>query len=253
MVSPAKVFDLNLVMSRSALILFIAWAPLAGGTLGCTTSEPGAGEGPSAQELREVPESKLPALADPSPTSNPAVEAAGPQGWKRLPRNDEQYLIGWYGGSNPNILPRIFVRVEDWDGEDTTPENAPALAAKIHQSLQSSKDVVEWPQPMLLGEEPWARYVVDARLGNAKAEKQILQRAAGGKLYTVELQIYRGKILESRDQAYAVAAKLNFEAGPAAESPAEPSAEPAADSEPLAEPSSTDSAPAGEAAPDGAP
>jgi hypothetical protein len=194
--------------------LFLVWPVLLAAVAGCTSSSgtsPRGGAGEASGRLREVPSSKLPALADPSPTSDPAVEVGGPQGWKRLPRRDEQYLVGWYGGTNPNVLPRVFVKVEEWTGQagDTTPDNLTELNAEIGRALESKKDqVLESPQAMLLGGEPWVRFVEEARLGNAQAEKQILQRVIGGRLFTVELQIYPGKILEARDQAYAVAAAL---------------------------------------------
>jgi hypothetical protein len=178
-------------------------------------------------------------LADPSPTSDPGVEVAGPQGWKRLPRRDDQYLIGWYGGNNPNVLPRIFVRAEDWTGqaEDTTGDNLKELAAEIDRSLPSKKDqVLERPQAMLLGGDPWVRFVEAARLGNAQAEKQVLQRVIGGRLFTVELQIYPGKILESRDQAYAAAASLTVQPPELSSTETAPPQEPTAETPPPAQP-----------------
>ena len=210
-------------------ILFFGLAGLLAAATGCPTSAPEDAPPSAATRpdgLREVPEKQLPPLGDYSPTSDPALEAAGPQGWKRLPRNDEQYLIGYYGAARPNVLPRIFVRGEDWAGqaEDTTRENIAELAAEIDQSLSGGEaQVLERPQAMLLAGEPWVRYVEEARLGNARAEKQILKRVAGGRMYTVELQIYYGKILEARDHAYAVAAELKFDpAGGKATNPAPP-------------------------------
>ncbi len=211
---------------------------------GCSSSsEPSSGGGAPSDRasgepktIREVPARQLASLADPSPTSDPAVQASGPEDWKRLPRKDDHYLIGWYGGSNPNILPRIFVRAEDWtgDAEDTTKTNVSDLATEIEQSLTAKKNqVIEWPQAMLLGGEPWVRHVEHARLGNARAEKQVLNRVVGGRLYTVELQIYVGKILEARDRAYAVAAGLTF-------SPSEPAQEAPSDAEPFEAPSTDD-------------
>lgn len=191
---------------------------LAVAVAGCQSSTTSDNGPPSAARrengVREVPASQLAPLTSHSPTSDPHLEAAGPEGWKRLPRNDEKYLIGFYGATNPNVLPRIFVRKESWKGgaEDTTPENVTELAAEIGQSLQGKGDqVLEPPQAMLLAGEPWVRYVENSRLGNARAEKQVLQRVVNGQLYTVELQIYYGKILESRDQAYAVAAGLKVQ------------------------------------------
>jgi hypothetical protein len=191
--------------------------------------------GEEAPRVREVDAARLPSLNDPSRTADPSVEAAGPQGWKRLERKDDQYLIGWYGGGNSNVLPRLFLRRGDWTGKapDTTPGNVLDLAAEFDRSLQARQQPpLEWPQAMLLGGQPWVRYVDEARLGNARAEKQILHRVVKGKLFTVELQVYPGKILESRDQAYAVAAALNFDAAaaPSAEIPSEEAeTEPATD------------------------
>jgi hypothetical protein len=96
----------------------------------------------------------------------------------------------------------------------------------MDESLQGNEDVLERPQPMLLGGAPWVRHVEEARMGNAKAEKQILQRVVNGKLYTVELQVYSRKILESRDQAYAVAASMKFSADASSERSSEAPAEP---------------------------
>lgn len=175
--------------------------------------------------MRQVSAADLPPLADPSPTSDPTVEASGPEGWKRLPRNDNQYLIGWYGGTTPNALPRIFIRTTEWTGQagDTTTSNVAELTNEIDQKLASEeKQVTESPLAMILGETPYVRYVEDARVGQARAEKQILQRVANGRLYTVELQIYDGKILDARDHAYAVAAGLKIAASDAAPTDALP-------------------------------
>jgi hypothetical protein len=241
----AGTMSLRSSLARSFRIVWLVGLAALGGCTSSSGTAPAGGSGAAeAIRLREVPESQLPPLADPSPTSDPAVEVAGPQAWKRLPRRDDQYLIGWYGGSNPNVLPRIFVRAEDWTGqaEDTTGENLKELAAEIDRSLRSKKDqVLERPQAMLLGGEPWVRYVKAARLGNAQAETQVLQRVIGGRLFTVELQIYPGKILESRDQAYAVAASLTVQPpelssteiappnAPTAEAPPAAPAQPASD------------------------
>jgi hypothetical protein len=135
------------------------------------------------------------------------------------------------------VLPRILVRASDWTGQsaDTTPENVVALKKEFEQSLTANKNVIERPQAMLLGGEPWVRYVDEAQLEGKKAERQILQRVVGGKLYTVELQIFVRKILESRDQAYAVAAGLKFKPAAAAapgESAAPGSTEPSTGADP---------------------
>ncbi len=226
---------------------FLAAAAMAGFLLaGCSSSSPTAGEasgGPAGDSgIRKVSAANLPPLADPSPTSDPTVEAAGPEGWKRLPRKDDQYLIGWYGGTTPNALPRIFIRVTEWTGQagDTTKENVIALAEEIEQKLtRENKPVKEPPLAMVLGDTPYVRYVEDARVGQVRAEKQVLQRIANGRLYTVELQIYDGKILDSRDHAYAVAAGLKIEpsTAPAHVVPDTPEGDPTpSDTEPSDEP-----------------
>jgi hypothetical protein len=104
---------------------------------------------------------------------------------------------------------------------------------------------------MVLRDAVWLRHVEEAHLGKAKAEKQVLQRVVGGRLYTVDLEVYDGKILEKRDGAavrdfaYSVAAELQF-------TPVEkPAAAPTDELPGENDPASPDAAvPAGEAATD---
>lgn len=175
------------------------------------------------------------------------IEIAPPEQWTVAPRQ-KNYLVLFVPGKL-NDLPRISVTVVDspFGNEDTSEENAAALAKAVQTALENdkAKRVRELPKAIVLGGRAWVRHVRQATMSKELCAVQSLQIVRGGRLYTIEL-ISQAKsdaqadiaaaVTRHRDRAYAVAANIRFtqEAGFGApplsnEKPAEerPAAKPA--------------------------
>jgi hypothetical protein len=63
---------------------------------------------------------------------------------------------------------------------------------------------------MVIGKNAFARYVKGAKINNLPAEVQVLSTVRGGRGYNVELRVRPEELKKYRDEAYAVAAALEF-------------------------------------------
>jgi hypothetical protein len=122
-------------------------------------------------------------------------------------------------------LPRIVVRSEPTvvgEIKDVTAENVVAYAEEVAKDLEAKgKKPQENLRPLILGENPWVRYVKKARYPRGgegsqdmvDAEWQVLQTVRGGRTYYVDWQVLAGKLATEttqRDAAYAVAGTMKF-------------------------------------------
>lgn len=174
-------------------------------------------ESTSAQ-LKSVSAAELPKLGDflpPLPPNKPVVRVASPATWVPKQR-DASFLCAFTEKKGQNV-PAIVVKIVEppaVDGfENVDQENVADFAAAVQATL---KDPLEDAVPLLLGEHAFARYVKRASLNNLPVEQQVLATMKNGRMFTVELRVRPGKPEEFesyRDQAYAVAAGLEFLAG----------------------------------------
>lgn len=204
--------------SGAAGLLLLCLATGCGG-------KPADDDSPSEPAVKEVSADKLPPLADYLPPLDEGrIQIAPPTDWKVLSR-DNKYLMRMVRGSEVG-LPRILITTEllTPEGIDTaTPENVVEFTAKVGAGLKERKAAVLEPAlPMVIGENAFARYVLKAKMGQSMIERQVLQTAWQGRMYTVDLQVTdQAEMKKHRDVAYAVAAGLKFIADPAADKPAE--------------------------------
>lgn len=188
------------------------------------------------------------------PLEGGSLEIAAPRGWE-WSRAGADYLVGFHEkGSSLNNLPRILVSVEDspypgiTDIDDT---NIKDLVAQVSKSL-AGKELKEAVAPVTLGKKNCARFVDFAKKGNAVVARQTLKTVAGGRLYTIRLDVHAPQFSKFERAAYAVAASMKFSGATASSAPTpveEPPASEEAEEEPTKaeteeEPPPTESEPA---------
>ncbi len=181
---------------------------------------PGAKVEPAAPSVRTVAADTLPIGDYLPPLDGGKVEVAKPKDWT-VPSRDKKYVVRFRRSSTSNF-PRIHVTTEDddWSGiTDLTADNVAQFAKALQDKLDADESVtlIEPVIPMILGNQPVARYVRRTRFKTAEksvtVERQILFTRGAGKIYIVDLQTPSGRIPAYRDAGYAVAASLKFQAG----------------------------------------
>lgn len=141
-----------------------------------------------------------------------ALEIAPPQGWDFKRAGNESLVAFVPAGSTVNNLPRILVSVEDCpfpDFADVNAGNVEQFTAKLAGTL-ADKALAGEAQPLLLGDNAFARYVAFARQGNATVANQHLVTSQNGHMYTVRLESYQAQFQAHRDAGYAVGASMKF-------------------------------------------
>lgn len=150
------------------------------------------------------------------PLDDGRLTLAAPKGWKFVPRPSNSLIKFDKGGTLG--IPSIDVTVEPSpysEFENLTKENVVAFAKlRDKEMLENGRPLLEPAKPMIIGGRPCVRYViavrVTSRMGSLDAERQVLETIHDERLYSVNLLILEGEILESRDAAYAVAASMKF-------------------------------------------
>ncbi|HRX81155.1 MAG TPA: hypothetical protein P5307_18930, partial [Pirellulaceae bacterium] len=132
-----------------------------------------------------------------------------------------KYVVRFSSLAAGGGLPRIDVIVEeDKLGEltDLSEENVVEFTSAIAKHLDEAGTVViEPPLPMIIGSVPCARYVSNLKLnvggGTIVVERQTLALLHAGRLYKINLSVEVGKLLDSRDAAYAICSAIRFPVG----------------------------------------
>jgi len=175
------------------------------------------------------------------PLEGGKLEIAAPRGWV-FSRAGKEYLVGFHEkDSSLNNLPRILVSAEDSPFPGITnvdDSNISDLVAKVSTSL-AGKELKEPVAPVTLGNNYCARFVVFAKKGNAVVAQQTLKTVAGGRLYTIRLDVHAPQFSRFEQAAYAVVASMKF-SGTATSSPPPEVDEPSATAEAEEEASTTD-------------
>lgn len=177
------------------------------------------------------------------PLDEGRIEVTGPAKWKVLSRSSS-YLVGFYRitADSPPLI-QMTVDSEKWTDTavktatlDNLDDFVAAMEKLVASELAEGAELQETIVPLILGDRPWARYVRGARFkvkGNLTAgDRQFLRTVVDGRIYTIELQVFKGKILDYRDDAYAVAANMKFTPG----GEAAPNPLPMPSEEPMGEP-----------------
>jgi hypothetical protein len=192
--------------------LLLGGALLAGGC-GPSDDQPrGRDTGAVDDRLKEVAISDLKTGVGEymPPLDEGRIELALPEGWKFLSRHAD-YVVRFYH-ADPNSLPRILVTVEEatWDAAPTVSrENVEDFARHVARQLdENDTKLIEPVKPMMIGPTPCARYVAAGKHHDVAVERQVIQTQLADRVYTIELQVFEGTILQYRDAGYAVAASL---------------------------------------------
>jgi hypothetical protein len=211
----------------------LAWLPGCGGTNGDKSparAKEAASEGEAAKdEIKHYDITDLPPVDEPlqRPLDGGRLEICPPADWAFS--NQANYLVVFAKGK-VSELPRMTVAAADspHGSENTSEENAPALAKDIQKKLVKDKRKVrEKPKPVKLGDSVWVRHVREVPQGGSPCAVQSLQIVRGGRLYTLEMfseakddsqaaMAAAVNALNVRMISYAVAANARFkEAGAA--------------------------------------
>lgn len=184
-----------------------------GGGGGAEPTQPGA---TGTVPIKEYARAELPELEDHLPPQDDGrVEVAAPRGWNVMGRKTE--YVARFAEKTGSSPPRILIQAEPAAGgspNNATRDNVAEFKAYIEpivqQSLLQGETLREPVRILILGDKPWARYIRGGKFKGMAVDRQILQTVAGGRLYTMELQVFRGNLMDHRDSAYAVAAGMNF-------------------------------------------
>ena len=147
------------------------------------------------------------------------LRVAPPISWYVAPR-DKAYLVRFvFDRLRQSPLPRITIEAHDADFQhprDVTQANLPEFLKQFTDSLdERTRRASEGRILMLmLGDVPCVSYTLNRefRVGTSryKSEREVLVTLRNGRLYTVSLDVYAGKLLDSQGDAYAVVAGLRF-------------------------------------------
>ena len=221
----------------------------AASLVGCGGSEGGSGRiaagTTSASGVKQYAAAQLPPVVlELPPLDEGRIEIPTPDGWQAASRTTG--LVARFHEKGRSGIPQMIIKVEDAAGapESLTAENVVAYAAQVQAELDAQvaakkTTLLEPVKPMLLGSNPWVRYVVTGKLPNkerATIERQILRSVQRGRIYSIDLQVEANTLTKSRDHAYALAAGVKFQVAVA---PPPPETAPAKSAPPGAPPAVT--------------
>ena len=115
----------------------------------------------------------------------------------------------------PTPLPRITLQAEEADfdephqlDEKHLPQFVQQMASRLDQ--RTGHDVA----PLMLGSVPCAHYTKRKRFRfgdkTVAAECDVIQTLQNGRIYTLSLDVYSGKLIDYRADAYVVMAHIEF-------------------------------------------
>jgi hypothetical protein len=147
------------------------------------------------------------------------LRAAPPVEWYVEPRAKDYVTRFVFDRMRQSPLPRITIEARDADfprPRDVTQANLHEFLAMFTNSLDEGiRQAVEGDLLMLvLGDVPCVAYKVNKqfRVGSRvyPAEREVLVTLSRGRIYTVSLDVYAGKLEDYRADAYAVVAGFQF-------------------------------------------
>jgi hypothetical protein len=203
------------------LLLFAVLLGLTTCGCGAETSAPPSSDN-VVLETKRVSADSLPIGGHMPPMDEQRVVLAPPRDWYAAPRR-RGYVVQFYlDKTRQSRIPRIWVTAEDspYDALQTVDlENLDRFVQLVAERLENEGiELLEPVRPMVLGDNPCARYVrltefvwkSEGRKRRITAERQILELLVNGRLYTVDLHVPSRRMLEYRDAGYAVAASMQF-------------------------------------------
>lgn len=149
-----------------------------------------------------------------------------PQDWEQsFDRSSvlEGYLLGLHHkGGTVEELPRILIAAEDSPYPELLQVNEATLVDFVKAVMYRLKDkTLETPvTPIMAGQTACAAYVEMVKRKSGRGPRLVVTTLAGGRLYTINLDVPEPQFAKYRDAAYAVAASLKA-VGQAGSPPAE--------------------------------
>jgi hypothetical protein len=231
------------MMTRSWHSAFLLLAAILAG--GCGPSGDGGGGPPAVQdefgttagghEYKIYPLDKLPEASQVMPALDGGkIEITHPAGWKGLGRSKD-YIVG-LSKTTTGDPPRIIITAKDLPEQaigTVTLENFDDFLKLVDDhvagELLEGEKLVEDVRGLLLGDRPYARYVrniaFSIRGKRVPGERQVLRTMVNNRLYTIELQTLPGRIRDTRNDAYSLAAHIKID-GAGSAPPPSPEGEP---------------------------
>ena len=164
------------------------------------------------------------------------LSVACPQGWEQgsdRSSSAQGYLVAFHRkGGSVEELPRILVTAEDTPFPDLNQVQEATLVDFVKAVTRTLGDkTLETPvTPVMAGATTCAAYVEMVKRKSGRGPRLVVMTLAGGRLYTINLDVQEPQFAKYRDAAYAIAASLKVVG------PAEPPPAPAAEKKPEAAP-----------------
>ena len=214
------------------LIVAIVWLTISMWRQGSAAATPAASAPAETPEIYTYSVNELSALAGYlSDLDEGRLRAAPPVQWCVAPRSKDCVARFVFDPTRQSPLPRITIESRDAG----FPQLRDVNRANLHEFLaQFTRTLGDDAQPtvprdllvLVLGDVPCLAYTVNKqfRTGSRRfaAERHVVVTLRHGRLYTVSLDVYTGKLDDYRADVWAVVAGLQFPQ-PAATEPEEPS------------------------------
>ena len=155
------------------------------------------------------------------------LSVACPQGWEQSSDRSsvaQGYLLALHPKSGSlDELPRILFAAEDTPFPELKEVNQATLVDFVKAVTRTVRDKsLETPvTPVMAGDTACAVYVETVKRKSGRGPRLVVMTLAGGRLYTLNLDVQEPQFARYRNVAYAIAASLKA-AGPPSEPPAEP-------------------------------
>jgi hypothetical protein len=170
------------------------------------------------------------------------LSVACPQGWEQGSDRTsaaQGYLLALHRKSGTlDELPRILIAAKDSPFPELKQVNEATLVNFVKAVTRTLGDKsLETPvTPVMAGETACAAYVELVKRESERGPRLVVMTLAGGRLYTINLDVQEPQFAKYRDAAYAIAASLKAvgpaEPPPIEKLPTEPPPAPAAEKKP---------------------
>jgi len=153
------------------------------------------------------------------PIDDGYLRVAPPAGWRVLPRSNK-YLVRFVHDPTRRVaLPRITITVTSAGFDEPYELDEDALfefqdLVEQEMSDAEQKSLVEPIKLLVLGDVPCLRYVIkkgfEQQGKTIQGECQVIKTLHAGRIYTINLDVYRGALIAHKNSAYVVVAGLEF-------------------------------------------
>ena len=222
------------VQDRLAGLMMVGVVVVAAGCPGTGPTGSGGSPGSGGTKSGDDPASKIGEYMP--PLDGGKLEIAAPKGWDWANPGGDVLVAFKPKDAELNALPRVLLSVADSEFpgiDDVTPDNVDTFVRLVADSLADQKPK-ESARSLAVGKHHFARYMLLGKRRNQVVVQQFLTTVAGGRVYTLRLEVNQPQYDKYKTFLSVIAASMKF-AGEAAAPSAEPE-KPAAEA-PAEEPS----------------